>query len=254
MTFMVRNIELAPLLSLGFSENEARVYLAALSLGPTSVLSIAKKSGMHRTTVYAVVESLKKQGYIHEQTEGFKTKFVAEDPEKLEEILEKRREEFKKALPELSSLFHTHGSESSMKFYEGLSAVKRMYRELLKELDYKDEWFAISNTKRWYEVDLPFFQWVTEQRAKKKLDVRLILQDSEKTQELVQYQKNYSMQIRTIPEHKNFKMSLLVTPKHLVMHNLLEPTSAIYIQNQVAIDMQRQVFDLMWQSLPEEQK
>ena len=52
------------LINMGLSENESDVYLTALSLGPCKVSDIARNSGIKRTTVYSVMEALKKIGLI----------------------------------------------------------------------------------------------------------------------------------------------------------------------------------------------
>ncbi len=52
----------------GLSENEAKVYLAALELGETSVYRLAKKSLVKRTTTYLAVETLKEKGLMNSYT------------------------------------------------------------------------------------------------------------------------------------------------------------------------------------------
>ena len=47
---------------LGLSDKEASVYLAMLELGPSVVSDIAKKANINRSTVYVVLEFLKKRG------------------------------------------------------------------------------------------------------------------------------------------------------------------------------------------------
>jgi sugar-specific transcriptional regulator TrmB len=49
---------------LGLNKNEARIYLAALELGQSSVQKLAEKVGMSRPTVYRVLESLQKKELI----------------------------------------------------------------------------------------------------------------------------------------------------------------------------------------------
>ena len=55
------------LISVGFSEKEAAVYLALLELEVAGVTEIAKKSNIKRSSTYVVLESLK-------QKTGCKTK------------------------------------------------------------------------------------------------------------------------------------------------------------------------------------
>ena len=58
------------LIDFGLSEHEALVYLSSLMLGPSTVNKIAKHSGVKRTTVYPVVESLKRKGIMNIQLKG----------------------------------------------------------------------------------------------------------------------------------------------------------------------------------------
>ena len=72
---------------LGLSENEAKVYLAMLELGPATVLEIAAKALMNRPTVYVQIESLKQRGLVSTQSKGKKQIFIAESPSHLESML-----------------------------------------------------------------------------------------------------------------------------------------------------------------------
>lgn len=247
---MTKMAQIVAIKHLGLTDHEAAVYVTSLSLGPSSVLEIARKTDMHRTTVYAVIEALKAKGLMHEEARGFKKKFAAENPEKLESTLDRMRGAFRESLPELMALYNAHGGESAIKYYEGLKAVENVYDEILAELKPREEWLAISDTQLWYDLDPAYFDALLEKRAKKQLDVRLILKDSAKAREFRMFAKNFSMRVKIVPEDQAFKMSLLVTPRHLLLHALTDATSAIFIKNQRAVEMQRQVFNLMWEALP----
>ena len=75
----------------GLSSNEARVYQSALELGETSPFSIAKKTLIPRTTVYAVLTDLALKGLVElEGATGLmkqQTKVRAKNPSALREIL-----------------------------------------------------------------------------------------------------------------------------------------------------------------------
>ena len=83
---------------LGLTENESRVYFASLSLGPSTVQRIAKASEVKRTTTYSVIESLQKRGLININVSGFKKTYVAESPEKLERMIEEKKENLRNIL------------------------------------------------------------------------------------------------------------------------------------------------------------
>lgn len=63
---------------LGLTEHESKVYLAALSLGPSSASQIAEQTGIKRPTVYLALENLAKQGLMSENLAGKKRLFEAE--------------------------------------------------------------------------------------------------------------------------------------------------------------------------------
>ena len=48
----------------GLTDNESKVYLALIDLGPSLAGQIARKTGMHRRTVYDTIEMLIEKGLI----------------------------------------------------------------------------------------------------------------------------------------------------------------------------------------------
>jgi len=55
---------------IGLSKKEAKVYLACLELSEATIGQISKKSGVKRTTVYDIVESLKEKSLISSSTKN----------------------------------------------------------------------------------------------------------------------------------------------------------------------------------------
>ena len=49
---------------IGLSEHESAVYFTMVSLGPSPILKIARASGVKRTTIYSVIDSLKEKGLV----------------------------------------------------------------------------------------------------------------------------------------------------------------------------------------------
>lgn len=123
----------------GLDERGAKVYLAALELGPNPVQKIAQRAGIPRATVYLVLEDLQGKGLITTYDEGKKTFFVAESPNRLEQLLEKREAEFqaqkdviKNLVPELISRGQFEKRERPMvKYYEGKNAIKSWLKDSL---------------------------------------------------------------------------------------------------------------------------
>ena len=126
------------IIEFGLNEKEARVYLASLSLGQSSVQDIAKESKVNRATTYVAIERLTDLGLMSSFYQGKKQFFIAADPEKLIEVLdkekekiEKKKEELKKIIPELQSMNNKIKDKPVVKFYEGKEGIKTMVDEVL---------------------------------------------------------------------------------------------------------------------------
>lgn len=123
----------------GLNEKEARVYLASLSLGQSSVQDIAKESKVNRATTYVAIERLTDFGLMSSFYQGKKQFFIAADPEKLIEVLDKekekidvKKEELKKIIPELQSMNNKVKDKPVVKYYEGKEGIKTMVDEVIQ--------------------------------------------------------------------------------------------------------------------------
>ena len=85
--------------NLGLNQKEARVYLAALELGETTIQEVARRADLKRASLYPIVNNLISQKLIYQIVRGKKNKLVAADPKELEQSIEKRGEILKDTLP-----------------------------------------------------------------------------------------------------------------------------------------------------------
>lgn len=88
----------------GLAGKKADIYLASLELGSSTVIEIAKKSGVKRTTCYDILLELEKEGFIFETAKGKKRLFSGEDPEKIKSSLSEKERRFSEILPQLKSI------------------------------------------------------------------------------------------------------------------------------------------------------
>ena len=118
------------LTSLGISEKAAKIYLAGLTLGTTSVQDIARKTGLKRPTVYVHIDELIKQGLFETVSLNNKQYYRAEDPHILEARLKKSLSQFQSAIPELlESQANTLGRPQVV-VYDGEKGIRRVYKEI----------------------------------------------------------------------------------------------------------------------------
>ncbi len=116
--------------SLGLSEKESSVYLAALELGPTPVQDISHKAKVNRATTYVMIELLSSRGLISTFVKGKKRFYVAESPDRLMSILsvqkkeiDEKQEELLKAMPMLQALYNAEGAKPQIRYLEGREGI-----------------------------------------------------------------------------------------------------------------------------------
>jgi sugar-specific transcriptional regulator TrmB len=116
---------------IGLSDKKAKVYLAVLEMGQSTVIQIARKTLIKRTTIYDIINDLISQGYLSEIKKGSKNLILAEDPEVLVKTFERRLEEVKDIAPTLLKMFASVTSRPQIRFYEGVEGIRHMMEESL---------------------------------------------------------------------------------------------------------------------------
>ncbi|MEK7463775.1 MAG: helix-turn-helix domain-containing protein [Patescibacteria group bacterium] len=248
---MHKNILTETLTDLGLSENESAVYFSALSLGPTTILKVAKSAEIKRTTVYSVIESLQSKGLVRIELKGFKKLYVAEGPEKLESILEQRKAKLKQFMPELAALYNLKGGESFLKYHEGLEAVKNVYESLIKDVRPHEDYLVMANQDQWLSLDPDYFRDFLVRRAKLPIKVRMMFQDTELGRKWQAERHVLNTKIRMLPESTKLTTNLVVTPQRVLIHQLIPPVFGIVIENRSIIRMHQEMYDIIWKSLSE---
>lgn len=232
---------------LGFSVGEARVYLAALELGETSVARIAKRAKVERTTTYLFLESLKKRGLIVLSKQGKKTVYSAESPRKLKTEAEERSTFIDSLLPELLSITNAIDHKPKVRFFENKEGIYDVYRETLEYPDQtihmwmSDPWF--DDASFWTDVYLP-------KRFEKKILMQAIVPRNERT---LTFTNDDSRQLRQTRMTKgdDFGADIMLYGRRKVAVISFDEMTALVIEGEQLHNTLRFIFDVHWESLEE---
>lgn len=216
----------------------------------STVLSIAKAAEIRRTTVYSVIEALKKKGLMYVETVGFKQLYTAEHPSKLENMLQNKQYELERLLPDFTALYNLQGGEERVRVYEGLQSIQQLYMDTLLDVKGNEDYLVITDEEQWYYLDEKVSLKYIEARAKKCINTRLIFTDSPIARKHKKIEKNRHEQIRIFPKEVVLNIDLVVTPKRVIITQTKLPYKAIEIQTPSIIEMQKNLFEIIWNSLP----
>ena len=134
---------------LGYSPQEALVYLAALELGGSTATDIAKKARIPRTSANLIITALNKKGLMTAYIQRKRKIWSAENPERLLVALKEREAALTLALPTLQSLRHDSAAKPKIRAYTGIDEIHQIMNDIL---DSKQHISALLAWDEWLEL------------------------------------------------------------------------------------------------------
>jgi sugar-specific transcriptional regulator TrmB len=119
----------------GLSSKEAKLYLAALELGEAPLSRIASKAHLQRSTVYSLVDAMKKRGLLSLTKRGSIHYASALPPRILVDRFKQSAQFAEQGLPQLLEMAYASPLKPRVRFYEGLQGLQ----EVLREFSYSKE-------------------------------------------------------------------------------------------------------------------
>lgn len=244
---------LEPLINMGLNEKEARVYLALLHLNKATAYSVAIQSGLKRTTTYAVLDDLVSKGFALKIPEESKTLYLSRSPrECLAEVKEKIIEA-EEALPKLLAVHKETEEEASVSYYEGMEQIQEVYKKLLNEVSGGEHFGFYGHLKDVPEVLKKFTKELDQIYLSKKIRRRIVITDTEATQEYIKNAGSVGVDIRAIPEelyNSNISIEMFGNKTLIFSHKNLKAT---LIENSEVTNVVRQIFEIAWKTKPEKE-
>ncbi|WP_420554706.1 TrmB family transcriptional regulator [Neptuniibacter marinus] len=167
---------------LGLTPREIVIYKALLSLGASSIRSIAYKSGINRGSTYESLKEMQRKGIVTYQPKGKRRLFSPVDPDYLLQLAEERRSGIESAIdtlkqsiiPELQHLkpdFNT----ANVQFYEGDAGIEHVLKDILSSVtnSERDSYSVFSSKPIRKHLYRPFPNF-TNQRIQRGISVQVI--------------------------------------------------------------------------------
>lgn len=167
--------------SLNLSEKEVGVYLSSLRLGSAKISTVAKRSGISRSTTYNILQGLFKKGFMKRMDKANVQYFSPVSPDELvallenkKEVLDNKIETVKAYLPQLQAVFSPHEQMPKVAFFEGVNGIKHIYEDILKKGD-KETYAALSLDNAAPEIKRWMIKTFTPKKVKKNVFSKVIV-------------------------------------------------------------------------------
>lgn len=119
---------------LGFSTNEAKVYLALTVLGEARASEVGKKADLPRTTVISILERLKSDNFITTHVFHGRTYYWIESPKAISNLLHHRIEVVDKISSLLTNLYRNEAHFPVAKICDTKSKIKNEIEKMIANL------------------------------------------------------------------------------------------------------------------------
>lgn len=251
LTLIIDIMEVRPILKqLGLDGKKADVYLAALELGKATVIEIAKKAGIKRTTSYDILMDLKVAGLVSETIQGKKRLFIGENPEKIQKDLQKKESLFSEILPQLKSIHNISGIKPKIRFYEGKEGLKEVYTDTL---NYSGEILMFGSYDVVSILGMDWAKNYLNQRIKKNIYAKAIIPGNElMIQNFISRDQEQRRSTKIIDSKKYpFSIEINIYGHQKIALMSSKDEMGIIIESAEIYKTLKLIFELLWNLLPE---
>jgi sugar-specific transcriptional regulator TrmB len=235
--------------SFGFSNKEADVYLALLSLGTGTVTEISRKAGINRTTGYDILASLVNKELVTISGKEPKQEYIIESPDTLTKYLEiqalQASENIKRSkdiIPELKSM-QSLENRPKIKFYEGIEGLQNVYEDTLTS---SEPILAYASIDDMHKALPNYFPEYYKRRAKNGISIRGIVPKTKLSIERTQHDKEEKREIAFVPADKYYFSPEINIYDNKVMIASWREKLGIIIESEEIADAMKKIFSLAW--------
>lgn len=245
---------LESLTDLGLKPQEAKVYLACLKLGQSTVGKISEEADVQRTFVYDILKDLQEGALVSSIVVRGKKHFLAVSVVQFKKIQEEKFSKFEHLIPELKALEKTVGDRPRVQFFEGGEGIKLALEDTLDQ-PVGGEILAYATGEGFYETIPGFLDKYLHERVKKKIFVRAIGPDNTVNREHVRHDKELYRKTLIVPGDKfPFTNEIDIYGNKIAIMSLQGELLAVIIESESVAKTQRMIFELAWEGAANYQK
>lgn len=238
----------AALAPIGLLDKEEQIYLAALELGESLQLDLARKAQIKRTTLREYLPGLIARGILVEVVHGKRHYLSAQNPKELIDEAARQLRSAQEQLPLLAALKNDVADKPQVYFYEGVEGVKQVYQKTLAEGQTLYSFVDVSDM----HPDLQRFALEDYVPTREKLQImaRNIISDSVVRQQIIPntpFRQNRIMPAKSFP----FTMEVAAFGDWVMLNHLKNSgtPSSVLVHSVALADTIRAIHEALWATL-----
>ena len=229
--------------SIGFAENEIKIYLDLIKNDSSSALDISNRTKIYRTNVYDALKSLVEKGFATESVSEKKKVFQGVSPEKIKDYIVQKEQEIEAILPDLLELSKKTEDKESFSIAKGVFSMRNTLYELLK---LKKPINVYGIPKDLTDIfGKPFLDEFHKKRMKEKVVMRHIY-NQEAKERIAELKKMKYTEARHLSKKYDAETPTNVCGDTVVFFILSDPVTVIRIKSQKIADTYNKYFEILW--------
>ncbi|MFH1099213.1 MAG: helix-turn-helix domain-containing protein [Candidatus Uhrbacteria bacterium] len=230
----------------GFTPKEARVYFAGLELGPTSVLELSRRTRLARTTLYPILDDLRRRGYFRLGKRRQGSIYTVEPPTNLERQFRERLEAFLVAVPQLEAVRGTIHEGAGVTIFEGSEGFRQLWRKIFRSgvTEYR---IMTSGVGLLDFVREPYLvERIIAERIRRGIKSRQLIPDSPASRRIVVKDHEELRESRFLPKGVALPATVIIFGDEVAfITTRRENTMVVVASGEAAITL-KTLFDLLW--------
>ncbi len=238
------------LIRYGLSEKESLIYLFLLGNRDVPAHKVSLETEIPRTTVYEVLDNLKKQGIVSSWIKNGVKHFSAESPEILKRLIKSKEESIQSVFGEMTHMFNMDAIYPSTKLYQGKEGVKQVFENILDVIKHQKlkRLYVFSDYHLTEQFPKYFSDW---RKRKNKTGAYTFLIVPPGTPMNENYSSNEFRETKFMPSNFPFEGSVDICGTHLAFFSFKNnEVYAITIDSPIISEMLTKFFLYIWDTLP----
>ncbi len=232
------------LINNGLSENEARVYLALLTLGQTGIAALSRKSKLHGQLVYRALAELETRQLVDKTTINQRARYTARSPQLFLKQVSETRDKLAASITQLENL-HTTNLSDQLQMTLGRAEFVATELAMISKTPKQSELLIISgeNDQFWHVMG----EHMNEHdfvRQKREICIRYV--GSEVQRRNLTERQSPLFSFRLLPHHFTGTVNIAVFPQIFGTYIFTDPPASMYVHNQHVAESYRSFFEALW--------
>ncbi|MBI4149849.1 hypothetical protein HY488_00435 [Candidatus Woesearchaeota archaeon] len=231
-------MDLQALKAIGLTDVEAKIYATLLELGASTSGTLSKKTKIHRRTVYDAMERLIEKGLVGFMKRNEKRYYLAVNPKRLLEIVEKEEDELQSILPALEQRFAGSKTEEKIMLLEGRKGLKQALKD---QLTSKTDIFIMGDIGEFGEWIGPYFQHFRQAIQRSNIQYRFLANETDRRAHTFP-----NSSFRYLPRQYTSPSIITVYDNKVIMTVRAQSPIILLIENSTIAESYRNNFEFLW--------